>query len=410
MIVVDDEEGPRTSIRMVFKNEFNVQTFSDGDQALEWAKGNPVHIAVLDIRMAGKSGIEVLQGLKHINQHIEVIILTAYETLDTAKQALRLGAADYLNKPFDLTTIREAVGRAIRLRQISENVSQNADRLRQLSEQLDDAFSREEMTRTANEIYAGVIHDLNNPLTIISGFVDILENRLARASAIAGKDLDSVRDNLAAVSRQVKTCCAIASRYLRVMRRVANETDWISANQILSDLEALVRSHPALGSSQIEISPLENDMAAAINATDLIQIMLNIVVNALQSTDRSQTVRVSAALQSQPCNLAVFTNKTDEVYFGTDSFANTAPLVSFTVQDQGSGIAPEILPKIFEAYFTTKEPGKGTGLGLSIVTRLVKANHGCLRIKTRPGEGTSMTVWFPAQQVPAAEPAGSGTS
>ncbi|HUG12312.1 MAG TPA: hybrid sensor histidine kinase/response regulator [Opitutaceae bacterium] len=410
MIVVDDEEGPRTSIRMVFKNEFNVQTFSDGDLALEWARQNPIHIAILDIRMAGKTGIEILQGLKHIDQHIEVIMLTAYETLDTAKQALRLGAADYLNKPFDLTTIREAVGRAIRLRQISENVSVNADRLNQLSEQLNDAFSREEMTRTANEIYAGVIHDLNNPLTIISGFVEILQNRLARASTLAGRDLDSVRENLAAISRQVKTCCAIASRYLRVMRRVANDTDWIAVNQILSDLEALVRSHPSLGSSRIEITQLENDMAAAVNATDLIQILLNIVVNALQSTDKAQVVRIGAVLQSQPCNLAVFANKSDEIYFGSDTFANTAPLVSITVQDEGSGISPEILPKILETYFTTKEPGKGTGLGLSIVTRLVKASHGCLRIKTRPGEGTTMTVWFPAHTVPAAEPEPSGST
>jgi len=404
MIVVDDEEGPRTSIRMVFKNEFNVQTFSDGDLALEWARQNPIHIAILDIRMAGKTGIEILQGLKHIDQHIEVIMLTAYETLDTAKQALRLGASDYLNKPFDLTTIRESVGRAIRLRQISENVTINADRLNHLSEQLNDAFSREEMTRTANEIYAGVIHDLNNPLTIISGFVEILQNRLARASTLAGRDLDSVRENLAAISRQVKTCCAIASRYLRVMRRVANDTDWIAVNQILSDLEALVRSHPSLGSSRIEITQLENDMAAAVNATDLIQILLNIVVNALQSTDKAQVVRVGAALQSQPCNLAVFTNRSDEIYFGADTFANTAPLVSISIQDEGAGIAPEILPKILEAYFTTKEPGKGTGLGLSIVTRLVKASHGLLRIKTRSGEGTTMTVWFPAHAVPAAEP------
>lgn len=410
MIVVDDEEGPRTSIRMVFKNEFNVHTFPDGEQALAWARENPVHIAILDIRMAGKSGIEVLQGLKQIDQHIEVIMLTAYETLDTAKQALRLGASDYLNKPFDLTTIREAVGRAIRLRQISENVSVNADRLNQLSEQLHDAFSREEMTRTANEIYAGVIHDLNNPLTIISGFVEILQNRLARASTLAGRDLDSVRENLAAISRQVKTCCAIASRYLRVMRRVANETEWIAVNQILSDLDALVRSHPSVGNSRIELGPLEVDMAAAVNGTDFIQILLNLVVNALQSTDTAQIIRVGASLHSQPCNLALFTDRHDEVFLGADTFANTAPLVSVTVEDQGKGIPPELLPKIFEAYFTTKEPGKGTGLGLSIVTRLIKSNHGCLHVKTRPGTGTSMTVWFPAHPVSEAQAAQAETA
>ena len=96
MLVVDDEEGPRLSLRMVFKNDFRVHTVENGDQAVEFARHNPVHVCILDIRMAGRSGIEVLRNLKEIDPHVEIIMLTAYETIETARQALRFGACDYL--------------------------------------------------------------------------------------------------------------------------------------------------------------------------------------------------------------------------------------------------------------------------------------------------------------------------
>ena len=92
LLIVDDEEGPRHSLRMVFKKDFEVYAVENGDKAIEYARTHPISLAILDIRMAGKSGIEVLRGLKAIDPHIEVIMLTAYETIETARQALRLGA------------------------------------------------------------------------------------------------------------------------------------------------------------------------------------------------------------------------------------------------------------------------------------------------------------------------------
>jgi DNA-binding NtrC family response regulator len=145
MLVVDDEEGPRLSLRMVFKNDFRVHAVENGEKAVEFARHNPVHVAILDIRMAGRSGIEVLRSLKEIDPNVEIIMLTAYETIETARQALRLGACDYLSKPFDLPTIREAAARALRLRRISDTVLEAQERLRRLTDQLHDVSLREEM-------------------------------------------------------------------------------------------------------------------------------------------------------------------------------------------------------------------------------------------------------------------------
>jgi DNA-binding NtrC family response regulator len=106
LLVVDDESGPRQSLHMVFKEDYQVLLAEGGLQALELARKQPVDAAVLDIRMPGMNGVEVLAKLKEIDPKVEVIMLTAYETIDTARQALRLGACDYLTKPFELAKCR----------------------------------------------------------------------------------------------------------------------------------------------------------------------------------------------------------------------------------------------------------------------------------------------------------------
>src|SRR6476620_1328167 len=99
LLICDDEEGPRQSLRIVFKNDYHVLVASDGLEAIMLARSNPVNVCVCDIMMLGMSGVEVLKELKQINPTIEVIMLTAFETIETARQALRFGASDYLNKP-----------------------------------------------------------------------------------------------------------------------------------------------------------------------------------------------------------------------------------------------------------------------------------------------------------------------
>src|SRR5438093_13607349 len=79
LLVVDDEEGPRQSVRIIFKDEYNVLMASDGPSAIELANKHDISVAVLDILMAGMSGVELLRRLKELNSAIEVVMLTAYE-------------------------------------------------------------------------------------------------------------------------------------------------------------------------------------------------------------------------------------------------------------------------------------------------------------------------------------------
>ncbi len=397
MLVVDDEEGPRLSLRMVFKGDFLVYAVENGEKAIEYARHHPVHIAILDLRMAGRSGIEVLRSLKEIDPNIEIIMLTAYETIETARQSLRLGACDYLSKPFELPVIREAAARALRLRRISDAVLATQEHLHQLTDQLHDTALKEEMARTTNQIYAGVLHDINNPLTIIVGFLETLELRLAKVSLLHGAELDSVREDLATVSKQVNTCYAIASGYLRSLGKRHLSSREVRISQVLTDLQTLLKHHPAIKGGHLAVKLLDKDVTVQINGTELIQILLNLTINAFQSTPKDQTVWVTAEVLNEPLPVDGLNDNAEQAVVGRDLLANQPPLVALSVMDQGPGIAPDVLPRIFEPYFTTKAE-KGTGMGLAIVSRLVRDHRGLIRAKTRVGEGTSMTVYFPARE------------
>jgi signal transduction histidine kinase len=396
LLIVDDEEGPRQSLRVVFKEDYNLLIAGDGVRALELARENKIHAAVVDIRMTGMNGTEVLEKLKAIQPTIEVIMLTAYETVDTIRRALRLGASDYLNKPFDIATIRKAVATAMERHSLTDEISNNNEKLQALQTELHNQRLQEEIARTRGEIYASIIHDINGPLTIISGFIQIINQRVGDSKRLEGEDLDMVKDRLRRITRQVSNCIDISHRYLNFMRQQGSTASWVSANQILDDLRELLNVHPSKGSNRLKIQAVAENVELQINGTDFIQILLNLTINALQSTAAPHAVDISGKVEHAPIDTAPFIDGPNDRVLNRDGFKNSAPLLHLVVSDDGPGIPPDVMAKLFQPYFTTKAPGKGTGLGLAIVHRLLKEARGCLHLQTKPGEGTRFNIYLPA--------------
>ena len=184
LLIVDDEDGPRQSLRVIFKDDYQILMASDGPLAIALAQSNKVDVAVLDIRMSGMSGIEVLERLKFVDPTIEVVMMTAFETTDTIRQALRLRACDYINKPFDISTMRSAVANAMQRRTLEGEIHNNAEKLQELLNELQNQKLEEQIAHTRGEIYASIIHDINGPLTVISGFVQLLNQRITPLSSL----------------------------------------------------------------------------------------------------------------------------------------------------------------------------------------------------------------------------------
>lgn len=400
LLIVDDEDGPRQSLRVIFKDEYDLLMADDGPAAIELAQKNEIDVAVLDIRMAGMSGIEVLERLKYVNPNIEAIMMTAFETTDTIRQALRLRACDYINKPFDISTMRNAVAQAMQRRRLEGEIHSSAEKVQALLTELQEQRIEEQIAKTRGDIYASIIHDINGPLTVISGFVQVLNQRLNHSSRMELEDLEFIKERLRIIARQVSNCVDISRRYLGFLRRQSDEhAVRISVNQLLRDLDQLVRVHPSLHENEFSITPLSEDIGVRINGTDLIQVLLNLSVNAFQCAPIPHRVEVSGEVLHAPLDLAKFKDGPNDRLLNVENMNNTAPLVKFSVCDNGPGIPSEILPKIFHPYFTTKGPRQGTGLGLNIVQRLIKEADGALHVHTAAGEGTTFTIYLPATPV-----------
>ncbi|MGA3267681.1 MAG: response regulator [Verrucomicrobiota bacterium] len=394
LLIVDDEEGPRQSLRVIFKDDYDLLMAEDGPTAIELAQKHSIDVAVLDIRMAGMSGIEVLERLKFVKPDIEAIMITAFETTDTIRQALRLRACDYINKPFDIATIRTAVGRAMQRRTLESEIHSSAEKVQQLLAELQSLRIEEQIAKTRGDIYASIIHDINGPLTVVSGFVQVLNRRLGQVSQMEMEDLEFIRERLRIIGRQTSNCVDISRRYLGFLRRRSDESPRVGVNQMLNDLSQLVRVHPSLLDNDFHVHPLNEDTGVKMNGTDLIQVLLNLVVNGFQCAPLSHRVDVGGAVLFEPLDLNRFRDGPQDRLLNVEGLENTAPMVKLWVQDNGPGIPPEVLPRIFLPYFTTKGPRHGTGLGLSIVQRLIKEGHCALHVHTSIGEGTTFTIYL----------------
>ncbi len=393
---MDDEEGPRQSLRVIFKDQYDILMAGDGATAIELVQNNKIDVAVVDIRMAGMSGIEVLERLKYVSPNIEVVMMTAFETTDTIRQALRLRACDYINKPFDIATIRAAVSTAMQRRMLEREIHGDVEKFQEAFSELQDLKIEEQIAKTRGDIYASIIHDINGPLTVISGFVQLMNERISNTSRLDLEDLEFIKDRLKIITRQVTNCIEISRRYLSFLRRQSDDAPRVGVNQLLSDLNHLVRVHPSMQHNQFAYHPLTDDIGVKINGTDLIQILLNLAVNAFQSAQYPHKVEIKGEILSHALDLTAFKDGPEARFLNVESFNNTPPLVKLSVRDDGPGIPAEILPKIFQPYFTTKSARQGTGLGLNIVQRLIKENQGALRVQTRVGEGTTFLLYLPA--------------
>jgi signal transduction histidine kinase len=394
LLIVDDEEGPRQSLRIVFKHDYNVLVASDGLEAIMLARSNPISVCVCDIMMLGMSGVEVLKELKKLDPTIEVIMLTAFETIETARQALRAGASDYLNKPFDIPTMRAAVAHAAQKHRTTVEFQRGNQQLQELQRVIHDQREREEMARAQGEIYASVLHDINSPLTIISGFVELINRTMKDAARVEGEQLENIKGDLNRLNSQVARCVEISRRYLSFLHSGDTEKGRVGVNQILSDLKELLSRHPSARNQMLTVHELDEDVVAEMNGTDFLQVLLNLTINALQCTSQAHRVTVSCRLHPARIDLAQLPDGPAQRIISREAFSNRAPILGVTVEDDGPGIPQENFARMFEERFTTKPPGQGTGLGLSIVKRLVGKAQGAILIQSAPGIGAKFTVFL----------------
>jgi signal transduction histidine kinase len=396
LLIVDDEEGPRHSLWAIFQEDYETFLAENGAEALEILSKNQIDAAVLDIRMPDMSGTELLARIKEKDKSIEVIMLTAFQTVETAREALRFGACDYLTKPFDIGSMCAAVANAMDRRLLSQQIESNTGLLSQLQKQINQERLHRELERTQRDIYASVLHDINNPLAIVNGLIELIQAKVSETETLQGADLHAMRNQLATTNRQLCRCVEISRRYLGFLKPKGSGPEVCLLNPILDDVEELLRAHPCRGQNQLKIDRLPNNVALSMNGLDLLQILVNLGTNALQSTDRPHLVTITPKVLSEPVPAAFVQDSAGVKVVKSQKFNPSQSMAQITVYDDGPGIPEELLGRICDPFFTTKSGSQGTGLGLSIVHRLISASEGFMRIENRgPDGGISFSIFLP---------------
>jgi len=233
--------------------------------------------------------------------------------------------------------------------------------LKRLEEQLIQA----EKLAAMGQMLAGVAHELNNPLTAILGVTELVRER-------EGLD-ESMKRQLDLTHRQARRAARIVQNLLEFSRPASPQKKAIDLSTIIERTLQLHEHSLRRNQVQVDFTPRTDLPPIVGDANQLIQVFLNLISNAEQAI---REVRESGRIQIR--------------------LARAGENVVVTVQDDGVGISPEAMPKLFDPFYTTKRPGGGTGLGLSICLSIAREHGGTIQAEPLPGGGSAFSVYLPA--------------
>src|SRR5437868_9715140 len=205
VLVIDDEMGPRESLRMLLKPNYQVHTADCVEAGINLLKEKQPDTIVMDIRMPGVSGIEGLRQIREIDPNLSVVMLTGFGALETAKEALRLGANDYISKPFDAREMREVIGRNVERTRIHRSGVNAASEIKELNNRLLKEIAQKERLASLGQASAEFVHDLGNPLTIVWGYVQLLAKKLEQSEKEDGATNQTAKE-LQIIEQSVRHC------------------------------------------------------------------------------------------------------------------------------------------------------------------------------------------------------------
>lgn len=218
----------------------------------------------------------------------------------------------------------------------------------------------------------GVAHEINNPLTSIAGYAEALLRRFSDdPNLVNDSRLDDFQKYLQVIVRESYHCKTIIDSLLNFGRKSDGLLGDVNLNEILMEILELLRHHPFDDKIQI-VTALQDGLPSLLgDASGLRQVFMNLLINAHHAIKAGGHVSISTR------------------------FAQQEKRIYATISDTGSGIAPEIIDRIWDPFFTTKTTGKGLGLGLALTFNIIKRHGGEISVQSSVGKGSQFTVWLP---------------
>ncbi|MGB3404224.1 MAG: response regulator [Microcoleaceae cyanobacterium] len=423
-LIDDNPENLRVLRNLLYKKNYNLYIFEDGEAALNNIDKHIPDLILLDIMMPTMDGYEVCRRLKSNpeTKDIPIIFISALEKTRDIVKGFESGAIDYISKPFALAEVLVRVDTQLQLKQYNEKLKQEIEQRKQAEKRAEEKAielekNLEELKRTKSQlvqaekmsglgqVVAGVAHEINNPISFIYGNLNYARQYFQDVITL----LQAYRQNYHPPTEEIQELeTDIELEFLVEDWKKIIDSMETGASRI-RDIVSSLKNFSSLGKSGIKLASIEQG----------IEDTLQILQHRFRKHQHNQTIQVIKNYGNIP-QVNCYINQLNQVFVNLisnaiDSFEkdqtenpvieiNTELIsnqsIRIRIADNGCGISEEIKDKIFEPFFTTKPVGKGTGLGLSTSYQIITETHaGHIYCQSSLGVGTEFIIEIPITKI-----------
>lgn len=371
ILIVDDSSVNREMLTLILSEEYELITASDGTSALETLEdcSYNVDLILLDIVMPDIDGFEVCRILKTKpeSKNIPIIMLSALDSSDSKLKGFEVGAVDYITKPFYGAEVLARVHTHIELYHLQKEL------VRLVDEKTDELLENEKLLyqnakmAELGTMIAMIAHQWRQPLNAINADAMMLFYR-SELNPLTPEEIREISESIQMYTKSMSETIQDFMNFSAPEIKAGNFT----LENVFSDLLKLIKKRDV--NFQLNIDP---NIVLFGYKREFLHVMLNLLSNALDAvsqTDQSdKTITINADQKDRK--------------------------IKISICDNGTGIDPEILPKIFDPYFTTKEEGKGTGIGLYMVNEILsKKFNATIQGNNREEGGICFEISLPGKE------------
>ena len=366
VLVVDDEPGIRSGVVRILKNytvgfpfmeedfSFEISEAETGERALEIITNEGADIVLLDNKLPGIQGIDVLEKISKMRVDTAVMMITSYASLDIAVKATNFGAYNFVPKPFTPDELKSSI----------DNISKHLF-LKRMTSRLKD-----EGKQIRFQFLSVLSHELKSPLNAIEGYLKIMEDKQV------GENID---DYMSMIDRSLVR--------IKGMRNLI--IDMLDLTRIESGKKT--RRLKKVDFNEMAIMAIDTIKPMAIQHN--IKVISEIDADVIMKADQDEIEIIFNNLLS---NAVKYNRDKGEIRFHVKKHESS---IEIMVSDTGIGISEEDIPKLFEEFSRIKTNEtrniSGTGLGLSITKKMIELYDGTIKINSKPNFGTTFTVNLP---------------
>jgi signal transduction histidine kinase len=375
VLLVDDEPSLRlTMMEFLKRSGYAVAVASDYESAA--LLGNPsFDVAVVDINLPGRSGIELLHKINRGKPYVPVIMMTGEPNLSAIPEIVRAGAYDFIAKPVVKDALLKAVERAVEKKRLSDEKARLEAEIKQHAEELEsriaqrtaelveahDRLAHTEKIAALGRISAQVAHEVRNPLAGLLLYSVHLKDKVSdKFPASEVKVIDKIIDTINQLTKTTEQILNFARPVQLTRRRVV-------LNNVIRDVLPLLKSQLSAGGIEVNLDFGGGTQEGMLDEASIRAALLNLMLNAVQAMPNGGQLNVS-------CRTVDTT-------------------LCLVISDTGSGMSEEQLARIYEPFNSTKS--RGLGLGMPYARKVVEEHGGTIAVESRLDEGTSVRIELP---------------